>query len=95
MLRRGHFSFDFDYEAVPADFVLCALVYAYPHSGFVDITKEALDRASMLFLGLAFLLENADSLGASGEIISQKIHDVLLGVQTSEAYELDGLLDLD
>ncbi|WP_133246200.1 hypothetical protein [Acidovorax sp. 99] len=95
MFRWGRFSPLFDYDTVPADFILRVLSYAYLHSGHAEITEEALEKASTLFPGLAFLLENADSLGTSGEDISKHIGNVLSGVQTSEAFALDGLLDLD
>ena len=95
MLRDAVFSAKFDYEAVPPEFVLRALAYVYPHSVSLKTTPEAIARASIAFPELARLLENAPLVGMTAEQVAQRIHDVLAGRETCEAFSVDDLLDLD
>ncbi len=95
MASQGKFEVKFDYEAVPPEFVLRALAYAYAHSGGATFPPEAVARASNIFLDLKSFLESVESIGAPGKDVADRIYDVLAGRAISDTYAVDGLLDLE
>lgn len=95
MASQGTFEVKFDYEAVPPEFVLRALAYAYAHTGGATTPPEAVARASNIFPDLKSFLESVGSIGAPGKDVADRLHDFLAGRAISDTYAVDDLLDLD